>query len=431
MKNSFRKACSFLPLIVLVAFGLRIGFAWNQVQKIPREVLAVVPFQQETGNIAFALASGKGYCCVFRTESGPTAWLAPVYPFLLGGIFRIFGSFTVHAFFAAVFVNIVFSALTCIPIFFIGKRFGGVGLASGASWLWVILPAGVMFPFEWVWDTSLSAFLGASVLWATLYVSESRRIRDWCWYGVLWGVTLLTNPSFGAALPFLGVWITWRRRKQQMSVRGPLLAALLLLLCCAPWTIRNYLAFHKFIPLRSNFPFELWIGNNDIFDEHAQNGRMRITRFEEVRRYTMVGETAYMREKWEEARSFISAHPALETRLTARRIVAFWMGTETPWKDFWSTDVWLVRVIFLSNLLLTAGTLTGIVVLFWKKSEFAFPVGAFAMIFPCVYYATHTLLRYRHGIDPMIVILVAVVWWAMSGWLKEGLHRKGERSMLS
>ena len=60
-----------------------------------------------------------------------------------------------------------------------------------------------MMPFEWIWDTSLAAFLRATLLWATLKFAESRRLRDWCVYGLLWGFTLMTNPSLGSLFPFL------------------------------------------------------------------------------------------------------------------------------------------------------------------------------------------------------------------------------------
>ena len=127
--------------------------------------------------------------------------------------------------------------------------------------------------------------------------------------------------------------------------------------CCLPWTVRNYNAFHKLIPIRSNFAFELWIGNNDIFDEHAVGGIQRITRYEETRKYAQLGETAYLAEKISRAKTFISNKPALFLQLTGRRIIATSFGTNHPLADFRRTDSWLVRVILLGNLLLAVGTL--------------------------------------------------------------------------
>jgi hypothetical protein len=453
MRRAIQKAATSLALIVIVAMGVRVAFAWHQTSKVRPGVLGIVPFQQETGNIAYALAQGKGFSNVFRTETGPTAWLAPIYPLLVAAMFKLFGTFTARAFFACVALNILFSSAACVPIFFAGKRIGGLGVAAGAAWLWAVFPSGVMMPFEWIWDTSMSALLAALILWATLELAESERVLDWCVYGVLWGLALMTNPALGLLLPFLLSWAAFRGRGEgRVRWKRAGLAAGLAVLCCVPWTIRNYVAFHRFIPVRSNLPFELWLGNNDIFDEHARNGRRSITRTEEARRYAQLGETAYMAEKWELATSFMRAHPGLELRLMGRKFVALWMGTESPLKNFRETDSWLIRWILLSSFLTAVGALIGVVVLWRGRKKITqrrrvhgdraekgekiagteemarnvmFPVAAFPVVFPCLYYVTHADLRYRHPIDPIVLLLTAVFLAEMAGLVGARLRKTG------
>jgi dolichyl-phosphate-mannose-protein mannosyltransferase len=448
MKRTFQKVATSLALIVIVAVGARVGFAWDQARKIPAGVLGNVPFQQETGNIAYALVQGKGFSNVFRTETGPTAWLAPIYPLIVAATFKLFGVFTARAFFACAALNILFSSAACVPIFFAGKRIGGLGVAAGAAWLWAVFPSGVMMPFEWIWDTSLSALLAALLLWATLELAESEKWVDWGVYGVLWGLALMTNPALGVLLPFLSGWAAFRGRGESGARwKRAGLAAAVAILCCVPWTIRNYVAFHRFIPVRSNFPFELWLGNNDIFDEHARGGRHSITRTEEARRYAQLGETAYMAEKWELATSFMKANPELEWQLAGRKFVAFWMGTESPVKNFRETDSWLIRGVLFSSFLTAVGALCGVVVLWIGKKKITerrpdrvgvnaehrvgaespenndgvevmarnpvFPLAVFPVIFPCLYYLTHADLRYRHPIDPVVLLLAVIGVWAL------------------
>lgn len=409
-----RRAATSLALIVIVALAARIAFAYDQARKIPREALRVAPFQNEAGNIAFALASGKGFSDVFRGETGPTAWLAPVYPLILAAKFKLFGAFTARAFFAAVALNILFSSAACVPIFYAGKRIWGLGVASGAAWLWAIFPNAILLPFEWIWDTSLAALLAAAILWATLAVVESARLRDWSVYGLLWGLALLTNPALGALLPFLLAWAVLRARRSGSRVwTRALLAAAVAALCCLPWTIRNYIAFHQLIPLRSNLPFELWLGNNDIFDEHAVGGRRAITRTEEARRYAQLGEPAYMHEKWELAKDFIDAHPALEVELTARRFLDFWLGTHAPIKNFRESGSWLIRLILAASFLTGIAAATGVVVSFWRNAPGALAGAVFPIVFPCLYYVTHADLRYRHPIDPVVMLLTAAALAAL------------------
>jgi hypothetical protein len=393
-------------LIAAAALGTRLAFTYNQQRKIPHQILSTVPFEQETGNIAFALSQGKGFSNLFRQNTGPTAWIPPVYPFLLSLIFRAFGPFTLSSFFAAVLLNTIFSAATTFPLFHLAQKVAGRTVAIVTAWLWVALPAGIMMPFEWIWDTSLSVLLATSLLWMTLRISESAKRSLWLIYALLWAIALLTNPSLGIALPFLVLWAAVRARDVvQLSWRIPGRTLLLILLCCLPWTIRNYAAFHRIIPIRSSLPFELWIGNNDIFDPHAANSIQRITRFEETRHYAQLGENAYLAEKWTRAATFIRQKPALFLHLTGRKIIATWIGTEHPIDDFRAANSLLVRIVILCNTILAVGTALGTLLLARPKNPFAFPLVIFPALFPLVYYVTHPSLRYRHPIDPILIFL--------------------------
>jgi hypothetical protein len=409
MKQRLWKAATSLALILVIALGARVAFAWNQERKMRADLVGLVPFLNETGNIAYSLAAGHGFSSPYWQETGPTAWLTPVYPALVAGVFRVFGIHTPHSFFAIVFLNILFSAATCVPLFYAGKRVGGLGVASGAAWLWAIFPNAVIIPYEWVWDTSLAALLMATILWATLELAETQSARDWCGYGLLWGFALMTNPSLGSLLPVLLGWVAYRAFQQgRLRLSRPLLACGIAVLCCVPWTVRNYFAFHRFIPLRSNFPFELWLGNNEQFDEQSQVAPAADPERAEIRNYIHMGETAFMQDKWNKATAFISTHPKLEMILHGRRFVATWTGMEKPIEGFRDAESPLVRLVLITNTLAAIGGLCGIVVLFLRRDPYAFPLAAGPILYPVIYYVTHTSLRYRHPIDPVMLLLAAI-----------------------
>src|SRR5580700_6549331 len=259
-KRVLLRAVGPLPLIVLVALLLRVGFAWDYVGQNSRHALAVLPFLQECGNIAASLASGHGFSSPFRIETGPTAWMPPAYPWLLAGIFRVFGVRSYASFLAAVGLNILCSAFTCIPIYFAGKRMSGITVAAVAAWLWAFFPNTILNTFESMWEASLAALLAAIILWATLAMEKSERWRDWVVYGLLWGVTLLTNVTLISLLPLLLGWLAYRQRKTSLSSQDsdglvktafakPVLAFGIALICCMPWTVRNYLVFHRVVPM--------------------------------------------------------------------------------------------------------------------------------------------------------------------------------------
>ena len=394
--------------ITLLAVGLRAAFVLHQARVIPSEVLTVVPFQNEVGNVATAVAAGKGFCCLFRQPTGPTAWLAPGYPLLVALVFKLFGTFTLASFYVTVALNCIFSSLACVPVYYSAQRIGGPLAAALAAGLWAVFPSGILMPFEWIWDTSLSALLATALLWATFELADGLNYRKAGLYGALWGISLLTNPALGLLLPFVFGWIFYRcpsANTRRASLL--LLAAGVVVLVCLPWTVRNYLQFHRFIPLRSNFAYEFWSGNNEIFDEHSRSLN-RITRYEEVHLYSQLGETAFLHDKWLKAVDFVRTHPGLYFQLFGRRIIATWLGTGTPWRDFLRSDSPYVRLLFLWNAFALLGVAAGLVRLRLSHGLHLFPVAAFPVVFPFTFYVAHTSLRHRHPIDPIIALILAV-----------------------
>src|SRR5580700_2089121 len=372
MKKAFRAATTSLWLILLVALLLRVGFLWQYQHDHPRQAVSVVPFLFESGNIAHSLAIGQGFASPFRVNTGPTAWMPPVYPVLLAAIFQIFGPYTFNSFLAAALVNIFCATLACIPIFFAGKRIAGLSAASTAAWLWAIFPNAILIPVESMWDASLAALLVATILWATLTLAESSPARDWCVYGLLWGVTLMTNATLVALFPLLLAWLAYRAYKQQRVWLGKLaLSVGLAALCCAPWTIRNYKVFHAFVPLRSGLGLQLWLGNNDSTQDIFRAERHPIYDANERAKYIELGEVSYMHEKKSQALQYMQSHPAREAHLIWRRIISFWSGgTPTPLKDFLNVDSTWFRFVLLFNLAAALGALCGIIVLVRRRSPY-------------------------------------------------------------
>jgi hypothetical protein len=210
------------------------------------------------------------------------------------------------------------------------------------------------------------------------------------------------------------------RHEGSIAVRKPAVAAGLALLCCLPWTVRNFVVFHRFIPLRSNFGFELYIGNNENYDESRRSLPAVITHDREILRYLRMGEIAFMEEERRKAVQFIVSHPRVEAELFAKRIVDFWMGTAEPVRVFRESDSLLIRGILLGNFLSSVGALLGVGILFLRRNAYAIPLAGFPLVFPLLYYATHTSLRYRHPIDPVVLLLAAIAIGALAGKGPEG-----------
>jgi len=130
--------------------------------------------------------------------------------------------------------------------------------------------------------------------------------------------------------------------------------------------------------------------------------------------YFRLGEVAFMEEEQRKAMEFIRAHTGIAIELMAEKFVSFWTGVAEPVQVFKTTDSLLIRALIVCNTLAAAGALLGIVVLFVKHNPYAVPAAIYPLVFPWLYYVTHPNLRYRHPIDPVILLLAAVA--AASAW---------------
>lgn len=427
MHSKLRAAATSLPPIVIVALIIRLAFAWDYQSHTPHRALGAIPFLFESGNIAYSLAGGHGFASPLRVDSGPTAWMTPLYPLLLSGIMRLFGIYTFQSWVAAVSMNICFSTIACVPIYYAGKRIRGTGLGAGAAWLWAVFPNAILLSFQSLWDTSLSALLGATALWATLRIADSVRKRDWVAYGFLWGVILMTNAAVLSLLPLLLGWAAYRVGKTSKSAtRDIALACGVIILCCVPWTIRNYLVFHSIVPLRSTLGLQLWVGNNPAARVIWLGEHHPINDASERRQYIAMGELPYMAEKLRNAVDYMLTHPGHEAELIGGRFVMVWAGgTPHPINDFIASRSEWFRYVLLFNLCVAVGALLGIVFLFRNRSIYAFPLAAGPVVFPFAYYLTLALPRYRHPIDPTLMLLTAV---ALAEPMKRAASRRlGEK----
>jgi hypothetical protein len=52
-------------------------------------------------------------------------------------------------------------------------------------------------------------------------------------------------------------------------------------------------------------------------------------------------------------------------------------------------------------------------------------LAVFPVVFPCLYYLTHADLRYRHPIDPIVLLLTVIFVAEMVGLVGGSLRRTG------
>jgi 4-amino-4-deoxy-L-arabinose transferase-like glycosyltransferase len=381
--------------------------------------LAVIPFVYQDwldpfvlehwafGRIARSIVSGHGFGSPFA-DTGLSALLPPVYPYLLAGIFKVFGIETRAAVLATLSLNSVFSALTCMPAFLLARQAFGPRVARWAGWGWVFSPYGVYYGADWAWSTCLVTFELAWLFFFAWRLENSSRTRDWLLFGLAGGVSALTEPVVLAVVPLLGLWTLYRRYRLNRPWKAPMAAAALAALAVlSPWFVRNYQLFHRFIPVRSGFGLELYIGNNGYSTRWVNSALHPNHSDAELSEYERVGEMAYMDHKLQQGKDFIRRHPGWFVWMTFRRIVYMWTG-------YWSFDRAYLKDEPLDppNILVdTTMSILGLLGLrrvFRIEPSFGMRFAIVLLFFPLTYYATHPETYYFRPVDPLIVVLAAV-----------------------
>jgi hypothetical protein len=411
MKSILNRILTSPGFIAVVAFAFRMGLLMHIRAVGPNAVRSNLPFGYELGAVAASIASGQGFSSPLRWfPTGPTAWFGPIYPYLTAGVFKLFGIYSYTSYLVLETLNGAFSALTCIPICLAGKRSFGIVVGACAAWAWVILPNAVVLPLRWIWDTAFSALCMAVILYVTLLLADSLSgapsLRAWARYGALWAFSALLNPALLATMPFLAAWLVLDlRRKHQPWARGAATCALLFALGLAPWTIRNALVFHKFIPLRSNFGLEFWLGNNPGTVDNTNGDQHPNDNLQEAHLYRRMGEPAYMALKQREGSDFIRSHPADTVRLTFHRVVSDWLGEWDPLQDTWRWEKLGVRIVQIYEVSFSMLALLGALLALRSRNPEAPPYALIILSYPAVFYLTHGSARYRHPMDPVLTVL--------------------------
>jgi 4-amino-4-deoxy-L-arabinose transferase-like glycosyltransferase len=408
LKKILRGVVSSVGFIVVIAFAARTAFLYyffvTAVQRAVRENLA---FGYEAGAVAAAIAEGRGFSSPLRwLHTGPTAWFTPIYPYLLAGIFKLFGVYSYTSNIVIRMFDNAFAAFTVWPIYAIGTRAFGKRVGSLAAWTWVFFPMSLFFSTVWVWDTALTALMMSLLVAATLSLRGSDRASWWIGYGALWAVGAMVNPGVVSVLPALALWAVWPLRNHLGSaLRVATVSALIFFIGLTPWTIRNYSVFHKFIPFRSNFALEFWLGNNPGVPDSWSPWLHPDDDPDEAAKYARMTEIPYMAEKQQEAIQFIRTHPLDTLNFTLHRFSNNWLGMDQSPADVWNHVPLQVKLIVLGNCAFPLLALLGILFAYREQNETAVPLALVLLFFPLVFYITHASTRYRHPMDSVMLIL--------------------------
>ncbi len=394
--------------MVLVAFLLRVAVITigHTYRITPRR--DHFQFGWEMGRLARSIAQGQGFSSPTDLNSGPSAWTAPAYPYILAGVFKIFGIYTFAAGWAILAFNSIFAALTCWTLYLIAARMFGESVARASAWTWAVFPYLIYWPVRVVWETSFTTFLLTLALWLTIRMAEGVRRRDWLLLGLLWGLIVLTNTAVVIMLPFFLAWLMCQLPAFSRRFSGAAMCLLVVLVCITPWTIRNYRVFGRFIFIRDNLSLELHEANNNgssglwTRNEHPGNDPASMRRFQEL------GEIRFMDEKREQVRSFLRQHPGKFFLFSCQRAWYFWAAPPQT-TIVAGYDLWIARHV--EFLLASVFAFAGLLLAFRRANPYRWLLAPFLVIYPLPYYLVNPFPRYKHPIEPVMLMLIVYVLW--------------------
>lgn len=227
-----------LAAVFLLALAVRCYAVWAY----PAEPVADAADYQR---LAAGLVQGLGYV----GEGGtPTAWRPPGYPFFLAGVYTLFGVSAA----AARAAQAVLGVASVLLLVLFGARVLGRSAAFTAGLLAAVYPGFFWLP-RLLLSENLSLFLMLASLCAACALARGGRAAWGALLGVLLGAAVLVRGAnlLVAGLLLAGLAVSmWRRGvRRRVLVAAQLLAAAGILLVMAPWVVRNYRVFHRFVPV--------------------------------------------------------------------------------------------------------------------------------------------------------------------------------------
>ncbi|MFA4844491.1 MAG: hypothetical protein WC632_06055 [Candidatus Margulisiibacteriota bacterium] len=380
----------------------------------------VVDYHEYT-DLARHIVAGQGYISsgFFRVMIAPSAFLQPVYTYLLAGAIFVFNSLSWAFFVIRLLQIIMLLGLWAVVYRITRELYGELSAQVSAFLLALYWPLITLTGF--VWDTMLFCLLVALIVHLALTYSN-RSYKEAAWLGLVFGVTVLTNAVVLAFVALLLVsWLV----KYRADVTKLVVVMLVMVSVILPWSVRNSLVFRSFVPLRTGFWFNVYLGNNPdatgtIYLRHKglipRNPDDGITfHFAPLSR-----EISYLNEQQldqylkPKALSFILSDIPRWLNLTARKVYYFWWFN--PYEE--NNLFWMMEYAFI-----LFGAAFG-VYFSWRERRRITVLILALVAFTVVYGLTGPFFnwKYRAPLEPLLIILagyglvrLAGLWPGRSG----------------
>jgi dolichyl-phosphate-mannose-protein mannosyltransferase len=356
-----------------------------------------------------------------------TVYRAPLWPFIIGAISIVFGP---GDYYARLFLCLVGSG-TCVLIYLFARDLFGwrIGVLAG-------IMAGVypeLYIYDgWLYTESLYIFLLFAVCYGLYRLQRAPRgnWRIWITCGILLGLLSLTRPN---GILVIGLFIAWalmmawqKLLPWRPTARGMLATTLIAIVLIAPWTVRNYLVSHTFIPVATgDGTVLLGAYNDEILTTPGFKGlwidplksRPDVAKPYPLFTCTPPCEVAREEAYKNAAVQWIGEHISIMPHLLKLHLLNMWQPdtheADLPTDRFPNQKSSQIVLAMMKTFPIAIFILAalGFAVTLWRWHEllFLYSIIALTIAQGLIFYGS---ARFRAPIEPILILLAAsAIWW--------------------
>jgi len=242
-ESSRRAVAAWLGGIVLLGFAIRLAALWAIA-----ETPLVGDEREYFGRALYLVQNGSMMAKGIRP---------PLMDLYYAALFQVAGP----SIFVARFGNVLLGSLCLLPIFYLGRQWGGdrVGLASAA--VAGLYPNLVAFS-HYLWSETLYLLIVLGAISLLVWQRERPALGKAFAAGAVLGLGALTREVGAIFPPFAACWLVWIARPQLragLAASGAMAVAFLLVVL--PWTLQIQQERAPFALLSRTTYMNLYIGN--------------------------------------------------------------------------------------------------------------------------------------------------------------------------
>lgn len=377
-----------------------------------------------------------GHGMVEPLTGDPTAYYPPGYPWFLGIVGWLASPFTDDIVAVATVVQAVIGSITCVLGAIVARRLtgnaAGVAAAVGlALYPNLVFHTGALLG-ETLYDALFLAFLAVAVTgrWWVRPAAEATDTDADAGHsarspllgramacGVLLGLAIMVRPISLAVVPV--VLVCWWLARRDLRTVARWSAALLVgvAACVLPWTVRNAVRLHAFVPISTNTGDNLCIGHA----EGATGAFVALKTCETEYRFLdgLPAELGSDKAKTRIALKAIREHPGREPWLTWRRFYFMWvrdgdhdgvLAVQSYRQDRWidpTDEASLMRVADYAYWAVCLGGVVGLGALAWRRRPDGLLLVGSAVMTAAVPLAFFGDSRFKVPVIPLLIVAAA------------------------